>query len=76
MLGKTLSREEGSPVGTPGPEVTRMLGTDLRARHAVRDGVSQTVLRSERRVVFSRETRPAGSGVDGSVTSPISYVGA
>ena len=53
-----------------------MLGTDLRARHAVRDGVSQTVLRSERRVVYSRETRPAGSGVDGSVTSPISYVDA
>jgi len=53
-----------------------MLGIDLRARHAVRDGVSQAVLRSERRVVFSRETRPAGSGVDGSVTNPISYVDA
>ena len=53
-----------------------MLGIDLRARHAVRGGVPFTVLRSERRVVFSRETRPAGSGVDGSVTNPISYVDA
>ena len=53
-----------------------MLGTDLRARYAARDGVSQTVLESERRVVFSRETRPAGSGGDGSVTNPISYVDA
>ena len=46
---KRSSAEEGArgrcapgrepPVGTPGPEVTRMLGTDLRAMHAVRGGV-------------------------------------
>ena len=53
-----------------------MLGTDLRATHAVRDGVSQTALRSERRFVVSRESRNVGSGVDGSVTNPISYVDA
>ena len=53
-----------------------MLGTDLRAMHAARDGVFLAALRSERLSVFSRETRKPGSGADGSVTNPNAYVGA
>ena len=47
-----------------------MLGTDLRAMHAVRDGVSRTALGSERLFVLSRETRKAGNVRGPAVANP------
>ena len=47
-----------------------MLGTDIRAMHAVRGGVPQAALRRERLFVFSRETRKAGNVRGPAVANP------